>query len=284
MFLNRCSFPTSFGSGLSCAGDVRIVAMKQKPVQTYSAPALEKGLDIIELLSEQDVGLTQSEIARALGRSVGEIFRMLMVLQDRGYVSQDPLSDRYILTTFIFEIAHRIPIVGRLTAAAAPLMRDLTHSINQSVHLTILSDNAVLVVGQANSPGNNIMSVRLGAKIDLWRASSGRVIVAHLLDQDVTRLMQDVPVPAETPESQIRAELAGIRETGFEVRDSFVVKGVVNISAPIIDHSGHAIAALTIPHIERFDDKTTFDQCKTALVATAARLSKSLGGPPSDVS
>jgi DNA-binding IclR family transcriptional regulator len=96
--------------------------MNQKPIQTYSAPALEKGLDIIELLSEQDVGLTQSEIARALGRSVGEIFRMLMVLQDRGYVSQDPLSDRYVLTTFIFEIAHRIPIVGRLTAAATPLV------------------------------------------------------------------------------------------------------------------------------------------------------------------
>jgi DNA-binding IclR family transcriptional regulator len=96
--------------------------------------------------------------------------------------------------------------------------------------------------------------------------------------------MQDVPVPAESPESQIRDELSGIRKTGFEVRDSFVVKGVVNISAPIIDHSGHAIGALTIPHIERFDDKTTFEQCKTALVTTAAHLSRSLGGPPSDLS
>ena len=50
--------------------------IKRKP---YSAPALEKGLDILELLSKQEAGLTQSEISRALGRSVSEIFRMLVV-------------------------------------------------------------------------------------------------------------------------------------------------------------------------------------------------------------
>lgn len=258
--------------------------MGKKQNGAYSAPALEKGLDIIELLSQQETGLTQSEIARALDRSVSEIFRMLMVLVDRGYVSQDPLSDRYILTTFIFEIAHRIPIVGRLTAAAGPLMRDLTHEVNQSVHLAIQSDGAVLVVGQTNSPGNNIMSVRLGAKIDLWRASSGRVIAAHLSKSDLKQLMQLVPIPQGTGKGQLLEELDQIRASGFEVRDSFMVKGVVNITAPIIDHSGFAVGALTIPHIERFDSTMTFLECRDRLVATAARLSKSLGGQPPGVS
>lgn len=258
--------------------------MNQRPNSNYSAPALEKGLDILELLSDRDLGLTQSEIARSLGRSVSEIFRMLMVLQDRGYVSQDPLSDRYSLTTFIFEIAHRIPIVGRMTAISGPLMRELSNKINQSVHLAILSDDAVLVVGQTNSPGNNVLSVRLGARIDLWRASSGRVILAFQPIENVKRLMQDVPVPTETSESQILDELATIRASGAEVRDSFVVKGVVNISAPVIDHSGHAIGALTVPHIERINEGITFEQCKSEVIATAAQLSESLGGLPPEAS
>ncbi len=258
--------------------------MNEKPIPTYSAPALEKGLDIVELLSKQDVGLTQSEIARALGRTVGEIFRMLMVLQDRGYVSQDPLSDRYSLTTYIFEIALRIPVVGRMTAVAGPLMRDLSAKTNQSVHLAILSEGTVLVVGQANSPGNNVLSVRLGAKIDLWRASSGRVILAFTSEQEVARLMQNVPLPDESPASQILEELAQIKKTGLEVRDSFIVKGVVNISAPIIDHSGLAVGALTMPHIERYGETITFDQCKQELVATAASLTRHLGGQPPEIS
>ena len=58
----------------------------------YTAPALEKGLDILEHLSRSDAGLTQAEIARVLGRSVSEIFRMLVVLQERGYIALTPAA------------------------------------------------------------------------------------------------------------------------------------------------------------------------------------------------
>lgn len=254
--------------------------MSKEANKLYSAPALEKGLDIIELLSTRDVGLGQSEIARELGRSVGEIFRMLMVLQERGYIVQDPISDRYLLTTYVFEIAHRIPKIGRITAFAGPLMRTLVKVINQSAHLAITSEDNVLVVGQVDSPGNNTMTVRLGAKIDLWRASSGRVILAFLPEEELASFFDDVPLPLGAMQDQLRIELAAIRQSGYEVRDSFMIKGVVNISVPIIDHSGHATAALTVPHIERYGDPITFDDCKTELIATAAALSKSLGGVP----
>ncbi len=254
--------------------------MPNLQTSSYSAPALEKGLDIIELLSTRELGLGQTEIARELGRSVGEIFRMLMVLQTRGYVAQDPVSDRYLLTTFIFEIAHRIPKIGRLTAFAEPLMRKMTHCINQSAHLAILNEGGVLVVGQTASPGNSILTVRLGAKIDLWHASSGRVILAFQHPEILEGLLKSVPPPRELPAKQIMQELTQIRKDGFEVRDSFVVKGVVNISAPIIDHSGQAAAALTVPHIERFDSSVSFAQCTSELIATAAAISKSLGGQP----
>lgn len=246
----------------------------------YSAPALEKGLDIIELLSKQDHGLSQSEIARALGRSVGEIFRMLMVLEDRGYVAQEPNSDRYILTTFLFEIAHRIPKIRRLTAFAGPLMRGLVKVINQSVHLAVTGDDSILVIGQVDSPGNNTMAVRLGAKIDLWQASSSRVILAHLPDEEVSVFFGNVPLPGGVTENQIRHDLNEIRSKGHEVRDSFVVRGIVNISAPVIDHSGRAIAALTVPHMERYRDTVTFEDCRVELIKTAASLTKSLGGTP----
>ena len=248
--------------------------------KSYSAPALEKGLDIIELLSEQDHGLNQSEIARALGRSVGEIFRMLMVLEDRGYVAQEPVSDRYVLTTYLFDIAHRIPKIRRLTAFAGPLMRSLVKVINQSVHLAITGDDSILVVGQVDSPGNNTMAVRLGAKIDLWQASSSRVILAHLPDEEVAVFFENVPLPDGVTEKQIRQDLGEIRTAGHEVRDSFVIRGIVNISAPVIDHSGRAIAALTVPHIERYSDPVTFEECRVELIKTAAGLTKSLGGIP----
>lgn len=257
---------------------------KPKPVHVsksgrYSAPALEKGLDIIELLAREERGLSQSDIARSMGRSVGEIFRMLVVLTERGYVVQDPDTDRYTLTTKLFEVAHQTPLIKRLTALAGPLMRKLTHEINQSAHLGIISDEAVLIVGQVDPPGQHIMSIRLGARIDPWRASSGRVILAFAEDERLEELFARVPLPAGKSEAQLREELAEIRARGHEITDSFTARGIVNIAAPIFDHTGHTIAALTVPHLERFDDPVSFQTCARHVIDAANALSHSLGGP-----
>jgi DNA-binding IclR family transcriptional regulator len=243
----------------------------------YTAPALEKGLDILELLSAQELGLSLSEIARALSRSVGEIFRMLAVLEQRGYVAQDSVSGRYVLTTFLFEIAHKLPVVRRLSLIAGPRMRRLVGEIRQSVHLGIITNNEVLVVAQADSPSYNVMSVRLGAKIDLWKASSGRVIAAYLDQAEIERLRQENPLPTDVDPDEFARDLKQICNDGFEVRDSFIVRGVVNISAPVLDHSGQAAAALTIPHIERMGDEVSFARCKEKLIEAARDLSNALG-------
>ncbi len=244
----------------------------------YTAPALEKGLDILEHLSRSDTGLTQAEIARALGRSVSEIFRMLVVLQERGYIAFDTGTDRYVLTTLLFEIAHRTPLIRRLTTAAAPLMRTLAHQINQSVHLAVLADDSVLIVGQVDPPARHVMSVRLGTRVDVWRASSGRVMMAFQSEDELSDMLSRTPLPADMSEQKLRADLAAIRLRGHEIVDSFVIKGVVNISAPIIDHTGQAIAALTVPHIERFGDTVSFSDCCIATIGCAERLTHSLGG------
>lgn len=51
--------------------------MEREANEKYRAPALDKGLDILELLSEQSDGLTRTEIVKAMGRGPSEIYRML---------------------------------------------------------------------------------------------------------------------------------------------------------------------------------------------------------------
>ncbi|MFV0385093.1 IclR family transcriptional regulator [Paracoccus sp. (in: a-proteobacteria)] len=249
-----------------------------EPTRKYAAPALEKGLDILELLATEEFGLSQTEIARHLDRSVSEIFRMLVVLQERNYVVLDPLTDRYALTTLLFEIAHRTPPIRRLTMLAGPVMQRLAREVNQSCHLAILSSDGVLVIGQVNGPGNSVMSVRLGAKIELWRASSARVILAFQPAEVLADCFARVPLPETITSGELHADLEKIRRAGHEVRDSYVVRGIVNISAPVFDHSGLAVAALTIPHMERYGDPVTFDTCRQAVIMAAAAMSRGLGG------
>jgi DNA-binding Lrp family transcriptional regulator len=87
----------------------------------YRAPALDKGLDILELLAREEEGLSQAEIAKALGRTPNEHYRMLERLVRRGYVFRNA-SDRYELTLKLFGLAHFHRPIRRLVSRATPLM------------------------------------------------------------------------------------------------------------------------------------------------------------------
>ncbi len=94
--------------------------------KSYSAPALEKGMDIIETLADAESGLSVSEIAAKLKRPMSELFRIIVVLQQRGWLQKDPESARYSVTYHVLRLAHRATPTQTLTAAAGPRFHELS--------------------------------------------------------------------------------------------------------------------------------------------------------------
>ncbi|MFN4171918.1 MAG: IclR family transcriptional regulator [Pseudorhodobacter sp.] len=245
------------------------------PEDRYRAPALSKGLDILELLASDPAGCTQAEIAKTLGRTAPEIFRMLMVLRDRGFVEQRD-DERYVLTMRLFELAHRHPPIRRLTVAAGEPMQDLADRINQSVHLAILDGGSVVVMAQVDGPDNHLNSVRLGARFPLVETASGRVLAAWLAPDRLAALSSHLP-PGAAP--GFLADLAQVRQAGGWEADSFSIRGVRNISAPIRDITGRVVAALTIPYLHRLTGgpHPPPGAAQAALRDTALLISRRLG-------
>src|SRR3954469_13746440 len=108
------------------------------------APALEKGLEILERLAMSGVPRTQAELARILGRGPNELFRMLVILERRGYVQRDPTSGAYSLTLRLFELSHAHSPFQALTRAAARPIWDLTDTVRESCHLGVLVQGELL--------------------------------------------------------------------------------------------------------------------------------------------
>ena len=90
----------------------------------YSVPALEKGLEILELLAQEPTGLSGTQIANRLSRSTGEIYRIIQYLEWRGYLERDRESDLYSLTMRMFRLSHEHPPL-RSHLARQPLLRGL---------------------------------------------------------------------------------------------------------------------------------------------------------------
>ena len=129
----------------------------------YRAPALDKGLDILELLAGEEEGLSQAEIAKALGRTPNEQYRMLERLVRRGYVSRNA-SDRYELTLKLFGLAHFHRPIRRLVSQATPLMRDFAKATLQACHLAVYDRAGVTVIAQIDAPGYWGLAIRVGPR------------------------------------------------------------------------------------------------------------------------
>src|SRR5271166_1226026 len=142
----------------------------------YAAPALDKGLDILELLSRQEGGLTRRDIAEHLGRSVSELCRMIECLARRSYLVQN--GDTYMLGMRLFELAHEFPPMSRLLKEALPRMETLAKAVDQSCHLTVLNGPRQIVVAQVDPPEGMGFSVKIGTVLDLQKSASGRVLLA----------------------------------------------------------------------------------------------------------
>lgn len=248
----------------------------------YSAPALEKGLDIIELLSVHDSGLVQNEIAQRLRRSVGQIFRMLEVLEKRGYISRSARDGRYRLTLKLFELGHRHPPMRRLMVTALPEMRRLADETAQSIHMSVHHDGRLLVVAQIDGFRSMGFSVRLGAHFPFRPDRvSARVITAFQDPERRQRLMRELGTGLK-PRARAALErvIAKIRKDGYVIGPSDTVSGVVDICFPVFDASGTAIAAFTVPYVRARDNPATLEETRGVATDVAVTISARLGYLP----
>ena len=245
----------------------------------YSAPALEKGLDIVELLAEEESGLVQNEIAQRLGRSVGQIFRMLEVLEKRGYIRRSGRDGRYRLTLRLFELGHRHPPVRRLLAAALPELHQLADTTGQSVHMSVYHDSRLLVVAQVDGFRAMGFSVRLGAHFPFRPDRvSARVITAFQEAGRRERLLAELAAGMGKAErTALERVLAKIRKDGFVAAPSDTVTGVVDLCHPILDANGAAVAGMTVPYVRMRDNPAPQVETQRAAAATAGRISAALG-------
>ena len=128
------------------------VSKPKNSIEKYKAPALEKGLDILEFLADFPEGLCKVDIAKGLGRSLNEIFRMVSVLEKRGYILCDPETERFSLSLKLFSIANRYQPARMMVTKAHPKMMQLTQATDQSCHLGIFHNGKILIIAQVEAP------------------------------------------------------------------------------------------------------------------------------------
>jgi len=259
----------------------RALTTKPEVKRYYPTPALEKGLDILELFASTPEGLTVSEVARRLNRTMSEIFRMLLCLEQRGYLAQSANKDRYHLTLRLFRLGQEHPPTKRMVTEALPIMHWLAHELRQSCHLGVVDGGHVVILAQVDSPESTGFYVKMGSKVDLMHAATGHVILAHQSADTCERAVHEWSMETKKKKpADLDEHLVKIRARGYERRASYQVNGIINISFPVLNSQGSAVAGLTVPYVKRIEDTVSIPQVIAAMQKASQQISEAMGALP----
>lgn len=243
----------------------------------YRAPALEKGLDILELLARHTAPMTTSQMATALGRSVSELFRMVLALEYRGYIAQMPDGrDGYVLTNKLFTLGISQGSAKTLLEVALPVMKELARELGQSCHLVVPSGDQIVVVARVESPMDLGFSVRVGYRRRLIDTNSGALLYGFA-SPDVQAGWLPVlsaTVDLERIERFLVKARKGVEQGYIQLASDFV-DGVTDFCVPVTSVHG-AAAVLIIPFIHIKSQAITAERVLERLLQAAEKVSHGL--------
>ncbi len=245
----------------------------------YVAPAVEKGLDVLELLAGSIAAMNQRQIAEALGRSVPEVYRVLASLERRGYIARGP-DETYRLTMKLHALAMAYPPVARLADAATPIIKQLAAETMQSFHMSVLDGPEIQAILHIDSPAPVGFRVRVGGRSSALRNASGRVLLAFQSDAMRDWILPRVAAPEPNGDlwRKLAERLPVIRAAGYEYVAEDTLRGVTDVSFPIVGADGIALAALTMPFMTVLGQPVPLEKASELAFQAAQAISAAIGG------
>jgi IclR family pca regulon transcriptional regulator len=210
---------------------------------------LERGLAVIRAFSAANPSLTLSEVARAVGITPATARRILLTLEELGYVRSD--SRRFSLTPRVLALGWAYLSSLDLGELAGPFMEELSATTRESCSIATLDLPDIVYV--ARVPTSRIMTVALGvgARLPAYPTSMGRVLLAGLPDDELTSYLSSLraePLTSRTltGADKLRETIDRARNDGYALVDQELELGLRSIAAPIHDARGRIIAALNV--------------------------------------
>jgi DNA-binding IclR family transcriptional regulator len=247
----------------------------------YAAPAASKLMDIVDLMARANRGFSINELAKNLKAPVNSLYRICRQMQERGYLDRNQEDGLYYLGTRLYVIGQIAGNRIALRTQALPLMQALRDALGETVHLTLLREDRMVLLDQAETDQPIRIHVETGSLLLPHASAFGKCLLAYLDDGNLENYLKNDLValtPATiTDKSRFRHELGDIRQNGWSYDLEEYMLGVRCVGAPIFDLSGTCIAAVgIIAPAYRFAE-ASMEKARCQVMDTARAISRTLG-------
>ena len=244
--------------------------------------ALDRGLSILETLSQQAGGLTLAQVSRQTKLPPATAYRLLETLRTRGFIAYQPERGIYSVGIRAFQVGGSFLTDLPLHELARPPMQALCEEINENINLAIRDGNEVVYIAQLQGTHSLRMFTQVGARAPLHCTGVGKVLMAAMSDVQITDLLGPGPYQKFTEKTLVSRRsliqaVRQVREQGYTVDDEERQAGVFCVTAPVRDHHGEIAAAVSISApLQRMAGKTR-KQRLVQVLELAGTISQRLG-------
>lgn len=212
--------------------------------------SIDKGLQLIDLLSRNPQGLRLSEISSMLNIHPSSTHHILHTFLPHDYIAQDRETRKYSLGFRFLEISKRMLDNLDIRKIANRYLRELHEECKEAVHLAIFRNGKVIYIDKIDTPGGLSLATYIGFTTDPHAAAGGKILLSELPPEEIRAIYMDRPLRVYGKNTiinldQLSGELERVRTYGYAIDDEEYYEGVRCVAAPI-RAGGKIVAALSI--------------------------------------
>lgn len=250
--------------------------------------SIEVGFRLLDVLASTNRPMMLRDIAKGAGMPAAKAHRYMVSFLRIGIVEQEISSGRYDLGAYALNLG--LSGLGRLDPVrlSGPILDALCEDIQETVALAVWGNHGPTIVRIVDAGAPITITLRAGTVLSLSKSASGRAFSAFyrspylkkMLDEELREAAESSDTAITTIRRQLEKNLTEIRTRGISRATGSLTPGINGFSAPVYDHSGTMVAAITsLGAVGEFNVEWDSPLVKTILAAAKA-LSERLGYRP----
>lgn len=236
-------------------------------------------VDILEHIAKEKQGVTLSDIAMKLDMPVTSASDILKALLDKGMIEIiDERSKVYGIGVMAYYIGNAFLSNTNLIDKAKPIIEELGNELNKTVFLGKEVNDEITYIYKYEPRASIVSTCPIGSRTSLHATALGKCIMAY--DEDVRERIKNKSLIKKTrftitDHDSLMDELVKVRDRGYAVDDREQNEMLLCIGAPVFDHSGAIIAALSISGV--YSEDTNVHEQGNLIKDKALQISRRMG-------
>lgn len=245
--------------------------------QKQTVRAVDRALQLLKCFTFERKEISLAEISKISKLPKTTAFRLLVSLEEQGFVIKDEVTQNYRLGILLFKLGSIVASDMELRKVSLPVLEEIANKTKETVNINIVQNNERFCIEKIEGSHDLRQFIDIGKGLPLYKGASGKILMAYLPLERQIKMLDNIKEDLGKSKSELLTELQNIKEKGLAISHDERVLGAASVSAPIYNHIGDVVAGLTISSASvRFTEERVEEFTKMALEG-AMKISSALG-------